>query len=75
MLVKLLSLYQQNKTTMKYSELEKQLKKLGCEFLRNGKKHPIWLNPRTGVTFELSNHGSEEVAKGTLNKILKIARG
>lgn len=33
---------------MKYSELEKKLRKGGCYFLRNGKRHPIWESPITG---------------------------
>lgn len=58
---------------MKYSELEKILKKAGCRFYMNGKKHPQWINPKTGVIFLLSYHKSEEVKKGTLNSILKAA--
>ena len=57
---------------MKYSELEKMIKKLtnSC-FHHNGKRHPIWYNPDTDDFFEMSYHKSEEVAEGTLNDILK----
>ncbi|MCQ2071739.1 MAG: type II toxin-antitoxin system HicA family toxin [Bacteroidaceae bacterium] len=35
--------------------------------------HPLWYSPITGKTFQLSNHTSQEVATGTLRKILKDA--
>ena len=57
---------------MKYSELEKLIIRLtNSRFHHNGKRHPIWLNHDTGDFFEMSHHKSEEVAKGTLNDILK----
>jgi len=56
---------------MKYSELERKLKKAGCyeEGEMNG--HPLWYSPKTGKYFKMSNHKSQEVAKGTLQSILK----
>lgn len=59
---------------MKYNELEKKLKKIGCYDTgeqQNG--HPLWFSPVTGKFFKMSNHGSDEVAKGTLNSIKKAA--
>lgn len=59
---------------MKYNELEKKIKKIGC--FDTGKQmngHPIWHSPKTGKDFKMSNHGSGEVATGTLNAILKAA--
>lgn len=59
---------------MKYSELEKILKKGGCYY--TGKQqcgHPLWCSPKTGFKFKMSNHGGKEVATGTLNEILKRA--
>ena len=57
---------------MKYRELEKKLKKIGCyftgEYMNN---HPVWKSPVTGKLFKMSQHGSEEVKNGTLNSILK----
>ncbi len=58
---------------MKYSELEKKLKKAGCYYVRDGKKHPIWFSPITGLAFQLSHHKSEEVKFGTLKSIGKDA--
>ncbi len=59
---------------MKYTELEKRLKKAGCYKTpteRNG--HPLWHSPITDKDFQMSHHHNEEVATGTLNKILKDA--
>jgi predicted RNA binding protein YcfA (HicA-like mRNA interferase family) len=58
---------------MKYSELEKKLKKQGCYWVKNGKRHPIWYSPNTGLNFELSYHANEEIKIGTLKGILKAA--
>jgi predicted RNA binding protein YcfA (HicA-like mRNA interferase family) len=35
--------------------------------------HPLWSNPQTGEKFTTSNHGSHEVAHGTLKSILVSA--
>ncbi len=59
---------------MKYNELHKKLREIGCydtEKERAG--HPLWYSPRTGKYFTTSRHGSEEVAPGTLNSIMKAA--
>ena len=59
---------------MKYSELERKVKKIGC--YDTGKQmngHPLWYSPVTGKVFQMSNPGGEEVAKGTLNAIMKAA--
>ena len=46
---------------MKYSEVERKLKKAGCYYVRDGRKHPIWYSPITGKEFQTSHHKSEEV--------------
>ena len=58
---------------MKYSELERKLKKEGCYYVKNGKKHPIWFSPITGKEFDMSHHRSEEIKFGTLKSILNTA--
>ncbi len=56
---------------MKYRELHKILRKAGMVELGEQRAgHPLWLNPKTGVKFTTSNHGSHEVATGTLKSIL-----
>ena len=56
---------------MKYSELERKLKKEGCYWIREGKKHSLWFSPITGNEFQTSHHKSEEVKLGTLKQIGK----
>jgi mRNA interferase HicA len=56
---------------VKYAELERKVKKAGCYWVRNGKKHPIWYSPITGKEFDTSHHKSEEVKFGTLKSILR----
>lgn len=58
---------------MKYSELEKQLRKAGCTVFRQGANHTIWYSPITGNTFPVGRHSTEDVPKGTLNNIKKAA--
>ena len=55
---------------MKYSELEKRIRRAGCYLVGNS-GHPIWFSPITGKLFETGHHKSQEVAKGTLKKIEK----
>ena len=59
---------------MKYSELERKLLKFGCVPVGTQQHgHPLWFSPMTGKTFQTSNHKSQEVASGTLKRILKDA--
>ncbi len=59
---------------MKYKELEKKLKANGSYSTgRQMGGHPLWYSPITDREFKMSNHGSEEVATGTLKAILKMA--
>ena len=59
---------------MKYSELEKRAKKIGCfDTGRRMNGHPLWYSPKTDKYFKMSNHKSEEVKFGTLQSILKDA--
>lgn len=53
---------------MKYSELEKKLKKAGCYVVGNN-NHPIWFSPITRKLFQTGHHKSQEVSRGTLKKI------
>lgn len=59
---------------MKYNELERKVRRIGCyDTGRQQAGHPIWYSPITKQEFQMSNHGNEEVASGTLNKIMKKA--
>ena len=54
---------------MKYSELEKILKKAQCYVSKEGANHTLWYSPITGQTFPVSRHKTEEVPIGTLKSI------
>lgn len=58
---------------MRYSELEKLLKKAGCIVFREGANHTIWYSPITGKNFPVSRHKSEEIPEGTLKAIMRDA--
>ena len=58
---------------MRVRELEKILRDAGCYPVREGDEHTIWKSPISGNKFPVSRHKSEDVKKGTLNKILKQA--
>lgn len=58
---------------MKYSELEKMLKKAGCRVDHEGKRHTMWYSPITGKTFPVLRHQTQDAKAGTVNAILKAA--
>lgn len=58
---------------MRYSELEKELRKAGCEIFREGASHTIWYSPITGKRFPVSRHKTEEIPVGTLRSIKRDA--
>ena len=58
---------------LKYSELERKLRKAGCELIKGDGRHPIWYSPKTGKYFQTSHHKSEEVKAGTLQSIKRDA--
>ncbi len=59
---------------MRYSELVRILKKVGCyQIDKQMSGHPLWYSPITNNYFKLSNHLHEEVPKGTLAAIKKDA--
>lgn len=58
---------------MNYGELKKLLKKNGCNFRKEGKRHEIWHSTKTGESFPVGRHSGQEVPSGTLKNILKAA--
>lgn len=58
---------------MRYSELKRLLKKNGCRLSLEGKRHEIWYSEKTGKTFIVGRHDTQEVATGTLESIMKDA--
>ncbi|MCX7840243.1 MAG: type II toxin-antitoxin system HicA family toxin [Anaerolineae bacterium] len=56
---------------MKYRELTKRLRDLGCEFVRNGAgSHRIWRNPANGKYTTIPDWGSKDLKTGMLRAIL-----
>ena len=58
---------------MKYSELRRILERSGCYIKRHGASHDWYYSPITEKSFPVGRHSKQEVAKGTLNSILKQA--
>jgi len=57
---------------MRYRELAKRLRQLGCEEVRSGKgSHRIWYNPKTGKTATVPDWGPRDLAPGTVRAILR----
>ena len=58
---------------MKYRELAKRLKILGCyEIKRKGKgSHRKWVNPDSGKGTVIPDWGNKDLKEGTLKAILK----
>lgn len=58
---------------MKYREVAKKLKNLGCQELpRRGKgSHHIWLNPKNGKISPVPNWASKDLKLGTLHGITR----
>lgn len=58
---------------MKYSELLKRIKAVGWRLHRHGKKHDLYRHPTRSGQIPIGRHLSQEVPKGTEQKILKDA--
>ena len=58
---------------MRYSELEKKLRKAGCYLIDANGRHPTWYSPITNREFQTSHHKSDEVKRKTMFNILKDA--
>jgi mRNA interferase HicA len=54
---------------MKKRELEQHLREHGCQFLREGSSHSIWVNPATGHKEAIPRH--TEVKKHLARKICR----
>ncbi|RUT68701.1 type II toxin-antitoxin system HicA family toxin [Flavobacterium cupreum] len=55
------------------NELLKLLKEDGWYLFRNGANHDLYRHPTKEGQIPVPRHGSKEMAKGTLNSILKQA--
>jgi hypothetical protein len=56
---------------MKRGELLKRIKAQGCIFVKHGKKHDVYINPRTGVEERVPRHNKiNETLAGVIIKNL-----
>jgi predicted RNA binding protein YcfA (HicA-like mRNA interferase family) len=56
---------------MRYQELTRKLRALGCAFMRQSKgSHEIWHNPKRNLSAVIPNHPGD-IPKGTQRAILK----
>lgn len=57
---------------MRYRELAKRLRRLGCEEFREGKgSHKIWRNPANDTVVAVPDWGSRDLAPGTVRAIIR----
>ena len=57
---------------MKYRELSKRLRKLGCEYVRSGSgSHRIWWNPALDCYTTIPDWGRKDIKPGTLRRIIR----
>jgi predicted RNA binding protein YcfA (HicA-like mRNA interferase family) len=60
---------------MRYSELARKLRRLGCHFTRYGAgSHEIWRNPATGTQVPIPYHASKDIGPKLLSRILHQLR-
>ena len=55
---------------MTYGQLKRRLRRLGIEFLKEGRRHEVWENPTNGRRTQIPRHRGE-VPTGTLHGILR----
>ncbi|HFE66467.1 MAG TPA: type II toxin-antitoxin system HicA family toxin [Chloroflexi bacterium] len=57
---------------MKYKEVTRRLRSLGCEFKRQADgSHEIWWHPGKRKFTVIPRHGGRDIPKGTLRAILR----
>lgn len=56
---------------MKTSQFKQLLIDAGCLLYREGKRHEVWINPKTGAIGMVGRHNGKEMPTGTARKILR----
>jgi predicted RNA binding protein YcfA (HicA-like mRNA interferase family) len=57
---------------MRYRDLTKRLRRLGCRELRKGRgSHRIWQNPETGQVASIPDWGPRDLAPGTVRGVIR----
>lgn len=59
---------------MRYREVERRLKKLGCIEIntKSGGSHRKWINPKNGRGAPVPDWGSKDLKNGTLRSVVKL---
>ncbi|NLV59163.1 MAG: type II toxin-antitoxin system HicA family toxin [Clostridiales bacterium] len=58
---------------MRVSEMKRMLRSAKCIISREGANHEMWYSPITGKHFPVPRHNSQELMRGTAEKIMKDA--
>jgi predicted RNA binding protein YcfA (HicA-like mRNA interferase family) len=57
---------------MRYRQVAKRLRRLGCRELRKGKgSHRVWHNPATGKVTTVPDWGPRDLAPGTVRAAIR----
>jgi len=56
---------------MTIAEFIRSIKKQGIKFKAHGSRHDIYWNPKTGDYAQIPRHQTQDIKKGTQEKILK----
>ena len=57
---------------MKYAELTRKLRQLGCHYIREAAgSHEIWRNPAAGKQVPVPYHRSKDIGPALLSNILR----
>ena len=57
---------------MNWNEMKKKAIENGFEFVRSGKKHDIYRNPKTGAVIQIERHWSQEVKDKLMKRMKKV---
>lgn len=55
---------------MRYSELTRQLRRLGVVRDEQERRHEVWFNSANGRRTRIPRHATQEIPAGTLHRIL-----
>ena len=56
---------------MTIAEFIRSIKKQGVKLYAHGSRHDVYINPKTGATAQIPRHQSQDIKKGTMERILK----
>ena len=55
---------------MTIAEFVRSLQRQGIRFRSHGARHDVYWNPKTGAIAQIPRHQSQEIKRGTMEKIL-----